>query len=159
MNRIACSMSALFLAASLGVIAGCEEKPAPAPAGSPKPAAGAPAAPKPDADKHDHVHGAGTDLGTITIGSFTLKVSQEHAIEEGKDAGFEIAVSGGKPSAIRAWIGTEDAKGSVKGKAVTEGDGFDAHVETPKPIPAGSRLWLEVESADGKKATGSIAYK
>jgi hypothetical protein len=151
MHRSMLSCAALAIAAAAALTLGCEEKPAPAPA-KPAPA-------QPTADHHDHVHGAGTDLGSVTIGALTLKVTQEHAVEEGKDAGFEIAVSDGKPGAVRAWIGAEDAKGSVKGKAVAEEDHLDVHVETPKPIPTGAKLWIEVEDGAGKKSVGSIAYK
>jgi hypothetical protein len=178
MNRIAHTLSVVLFAASVGSIVGCEEKNKPA---APVKTAGAPTgAAKPDAhdhehakgDKHDHAdgekhdhddhgHGDAAELGTATVSGFTVKVMQEGEIAEGKDAAFEISVTGGsaKPSAVRAWIGAENAQGSVKGKAEVEGDGYHLHVEVPKPIPAAAKLWVEIEGDRGTKVVTSFALK
>ena len=90
-----------------------------------------------------------------------MKVTQQGKVEAGKDAAFELEVSGGegKPAAVRAWIGTQDGAGSTKAKADAEEHGYHVHVEAPKPLPATSQLWIEIEDAKGTKTTGSIATK
>jgi hypothetical protein len=112
-------------------------------------------------DHDDHGHGKPSDLGVASIGGFTVKVTQEGGIAEGQDAAFDISITGGtgKPSVVRAWIGTQDAKGSLKSKAEGEGGGYHLHVEVPEPIPAAAKLWIEIDNASGQKALGSVALK
>ncbi|MEY4103301.1 MAG: hypothetical protein RLZZ116_347 [Planctomycetota bacterium] len=110
-----------------------------------------------DGDDHDHKdghgHGPKTELGSQSAGGMTIVAAREGGVEAGKEATFDITVTGGagKPAAVRAWVGTQDGKGSVKGKAEAEGDGWHAHAEVPSPLPAGSKLWVEVETAKGEK--------
>jgi hypothetical protein len=123
-------------------------------------------------DGHDHAEtgdkdmGAGHGgpvlaLGEQTIGSFlAVATRDEGAIVAGKDAPIDVTVtpasgSVAKVAAVRFWIGTQDAKGSVKAKASIEDpkspDRWHTHVEIPSPLPADSRLWVEIE--DDKRAT------
>lgn len=110
-----------------------------------------------DGDDHDHAdghgHGPRTELGSQSAGGMTIVAAREGDVTAGKEATFDITVSGGagKPAAVRVWVGTQDGKGSVKGKAEAEGDGWHAHAEVPAPMPAGSKLWVEVETARGEK--------
>ncbi len=110
-----------------------------------------------DGDDHDHKHGHGhgpkTELGTQSAGGMTIAAAREGDVTPGGEATFDITVSGGtgKPAAVRVWVGSQDGKGSIKGKAEAEGDGWHAHAEVPKPLPAGSKLWVEVETAKGEK--------
>jgi hypothetical protein len=110
-----------------------------------------------DGDDHDHKdghgHGPKTELGSQTAGGMTIVAAREGDVTAGKEATFDITVTGGagKPAAVRVWVGTQDGKGSIKGKAEAEGDGWHAHAEVPTPIPAGSKLWVEVETAKGEK--------
>jgi hypothetical protein len=169
MNRIASSASAFLVALSVGLIAACDKKepapakPADAPSGAAQPAPAAPDKPKADAHDHahdDHGHGEEASLGSVTIAGFTVKVTQQGKVEAGKDAAFAFDVSGAdKPSAVRAWIGTQDGAGSTKAKADAEEHGFHAHVEAPKPLPAGSKLWIEIEDSKGVKTSGSVDLK
>lgn len=110
-----------------------------------------------DGDDHDHKdghgHGPKTELGSQSAGGMTITAAREGGVEAGKEATFDISVTGGagKPAAVRVWVGTQDGKGSIRSKAEAEGDGWHAHAEVPKPIPAGSKLWVEVETAKGEK--------
>lgn len=110
---------------------------------------------------HDHGHGPATPLGEQAAGGFTVNAVREGDVKPGGEATFDIAVSGGvgKPAAVRLWVGTQDAAGSVKAKAEPEGDGWHAHVEVPNPLPAGAKLWVEVESASGEKAAAGFDLK
>lgn len=144
--------------------AGCEKKPANVPA------AGGGTTKKDDHAGHDHGHGgAVVALGEQTIGGFTAKVTRDEGkVEAGKEAAFDADIkpaagSTAKVSAVRFWVGTEDAKGSVKAKADIEDTKnptvYHTHVEVPSPMPAGSKLWVEIEDDKGAKSTGSFDLK
>lgn len=166
-------------AASLVVIAvqlgGCEQKSEPT-----KPAASGQA--KPD----DHTHGAGdghahgtppsgssseshggdahgptTQLGEQTAEGFVIKASRDGAVTPGKDVPVDVWVTGGsgKVGAVRFWVGTRDAKGSVRAKAELEKDNWHTHAEVPNPLPPDSMLWVEVESDGGKKTVVGFDLK
>jgi len=156
------SMLAITLIVLYGV-AGCEKATSP---GEPKSAS---TTPKVDdhSQKGEHVDGgARTELGSATAGRWTVKATRaEGAITEGSDPGFDLDVTGGSGtvSAVRVWIGTEDASGSVKSLAEVE-DAVNpahrhAHVEVPKPMPEGSKLWVEVEDESGAKNAASFDLK
>jgi hypothetical protein len=110
--------------------------------------AGVPAAPLVQEHK-----GEKKDLGSKEVAGYTVKVTQIGDVKAGEETIFTLVVSGGtgKPKAIRAWLGVEGAEGSAKTKCEDEEKEWHAHVEVPKPIPDKSQLWLEVETADGKK--------
>jgi hypothetical protein len=109
---------------------------------------------RPLAEKKEEEHkGEKKDLGSKEIAGYAIKVTQVGDVKPGEESVFLLVVSGGgttKPKAIRAWVGVESAEGSAKTKAEDEDKEWHAHVETPKPIPDKSQLWLEVETADGK---------
>ncbi|HYD01638.1 MAG TPA: hypothetical protein VEB22_10465 [Phycisphaerales bacterium] len=154
-----CALAATLLAAA----AGCEKKPAtpPAPGG-----AGA------SGGKHDgHDHGAGGHviaLESATIGQWTVKATRDEGkIVAGGEAPIDVtltpAAGAGKVAAVRFWIGAADAKGSVKAKAEIEDPKhpgtWHTHAEVPSPLPAGSRLWVEIEDDKGAVHTGSFDLK
>lgn len=168
-------VSGLVLAGSVLATAGCEEKkpqsasPAkPAPAATPAPSSTAAHDDhdhKPgDAHAHDHGHdhdhddGPATPLGEQTAGGFTIKASRDGTIKPGGDAPIDAWVTGGtaKVAAVRFWIGTQDAKGSVKAKAGLEKDNWHTHVEVPSSMPAGSKLWVEVETDKGERVAAGF---
>lgn len=136
-------------------LTGCDKK---APAKADKPAAK-----HDDHDGHDHGdghnHGEEVALGSQTIGAFTVKVARDGAVTAGKEASFDVSVEGGKPSAIRVWIGAQDAAGAVKSKAEAGKEGWHVHAEAPSPIPAGAKLWVEVENDKGESAVGGFDLK
>lgn len=153
---------------TLGTLAGCDKK---------KPAPPAPA----KADDHDHgpgeEHGeheedhAGPviDLGEQAIGAFGAKVTRDQGeIIAGKDAPVDVIVtpaagSEAKVAAVRIWVGAEDARGSVKAKAEIENaehpDHWHVHVEIPSPLPAGSKVWVEIEDDAGATSVGGFDLK
>lgn len=159
MNRLL--MVSLVVAASYAVW-GCEKK-----AAEPKPTGTT--APAPDAHDHaghdhdhehadGHDHGATTQLGTAEAGGFSVKASRDGELKAGGDAPVDVWITGGtgKPIAVRFWIGTQDAKGSIKAKAELEKDNWHTHVEVPDPLPADAKLWVEIEAEGGAKSTASF---
>lgn len=110
---------------------------------------------------HDsHAHGVVIELGETEAGGFRIKASRDGDVKAGADTPIDVWVNGGKAgNAVRFWIGTEDAKGSVKAKAEVEVDHWHTHAEVPDPMPAGTKLWVEIEGDDGAKAVASFDLK
>lgn len=155
--------------AAVSTLTGCEKK---------KPAA-VPA----KADDHGHDHGPNGDhsapmaghggaviaLGEQTIGSFSAKATRDEGqVVAGKDAPIDVTVTPavgtvGNVVAVRFWIGTQDAKGSVKAKAAVENpkepNRWHVHAEVPNPMPAESMLWVEIEDDKGGTSVGSFDLK
>lgn len=114
-------------------------------------------------------HGEIIELGTATTGSLTVRASRDKAeIKPGGDAPIDVwlTTADGKPAqvaAVRFWVGTEDAKGSVKAKAEIEDpkqpNHWHTHVEVPEPMPTGSKLWVEIEETSEKKTRVSFDMK
>jgi hypothetical protein len=76
---------------------------------------------------HDHDHEHGEDhhdsvpLGETAMNGLKIVATQHETPKPGGEAAFDVTVTGGgKPKAVRFWVGTEDAKGSVKAKAEAE---------------------------------------
>lgn len=182
MNRLAL----IVVASCLYGLAGCERKPAAPPAGSgsgavAKPLLTSPEKPAAGHDEHGHEHanegteaggghgGEVIELGTTRIGDLNVRASRDKGeIKPGGDAPIDVwlTTADGKPAiatAVRFWIGTEDAQGSVKAKADIEDpkqpNHWHTHVEVPDPLPAGSKLWIEIEHQDGKKSLCSFDLK
>ncbi|MEM1098578.1 MAG: hypothetical protein AAGH92_07305 [Planctomycetota bacterium] len=106
-----------------------------------------------DSDDHSTEHG----LGEIEIAGSVLQVSVGG--EPGPNVILHIDIeveSGPTPATIRAWVGNESADGVAKGKA--HGSNGDYHVDAtcPAELAEDASLWIEVESADGTRATGSL---
>ncbi len=147
--------------------------------------------PKPDGGKttkdHDHAKdvkhahkddkkaGAGHGgsviaLGDGTFGPYKVKATRDEGeIKVGGDAAFDVwvdpAAVGAAPkvAAVRFWVGTEDAKGSVKARAEIEDPKdptrWHVHAEVPDPIPAGAKLWVEIEDDKGTLTLASFDLK
>ena len=108
-------------------------------------------------------------LGNTTIGSFHVMATRDVGlILAGKDAPIDVTVTPMPSSttsaiAVRFWIGTEDAVGSMKAKSEIENPAepnrWHTHADVPNPIPTGSKLWVEIESDTGEKVTGSFDLK
>jgi hypothetical protein len=161
-------LSALSIVAIASSLGGCEKKSEPTKAAtsgattsgvSPSGAAAPKDHDHKDGDGHDH--GPTTQLGEQIAGGFTIRASRDGEIVPGKDAPIDVWVTGGtaKVAAVRFWIGTQDAKGSMKAKAELEKDNWHTHAEIPNPLPAGSMLWVEVESDGGSKAAAGFELK
>lgn len=164
-----------------GLLGACENKPT-TPPPAPTPANSGASAPKHDdhaghdhakGDKHDdHDHAAGdkhddhdshgptTVLGNASIGSFAVVASRAGDVTPGGEIAVDIDITpaagtAAKVGAVRVWIGEQDGKGSMKAKL----DSDHGHVEVPKPMPAGSKLWVEIEDDKGAKSLGSFDLK
>jgi len=154
----------VFAMLSLAIaVVGCEKAPEkPASKEATKPAASnPPATAKPAASPG---HGVEViDLGTTKIGAFEVRASRDKGdIKPGGEAPVDVWIDGGVGkgvAAVRFWIGTQDAKGSLKAKAGIEEGKWHTHVEIPSPIPPDTKLWIEIESEKGEKALGSLDLK
>lgn len=133
--------------------AACSKAPPAGPGTTPTGTGGTPAAPS--------GHGAGDEisLGSVTVGAHTFEVTHT-GITAGKEAHIDLTVAAGKPlpGTVRGWVGVESAEGSMKGKFSKEGEGLHGHITPPSPMPAGSKLWLEVEE-NGTTTRASVALK
>jgi hypothetical protein len=110
-------------------------------------------------------HGPALELGSTTIGEWNVRATRDEGeVKAGGEAPVDVFVTGGtgKVAAVRFWIGTEDASGSVKSLAAIEDSAkqnWHAHAEVPSPLPEGSKLWVEVEGESGNKSLGSFDLK
>ncbi|HMO83593.1 MAG TPA: hypothetical protein PKC18_01600 [Lacipirellulaceae bacterium] len=115
-----------------------------------------------EGEKHGDEHaGPNVDLGTMKIGGFDVQVTRVGELKAGEEAVFIIKPTGGtgEPKAVRAWVGVETGQGSIKTKAEEEKEGeWHAHHNVSKPMPANSKLWIEVE-AGSTKSKGSYDLK
>lgn len=182
MKPLTSILAPALLTASLALLPACEDKPAaPAPAPTPTPADshshdghdhadGDHSHDHADHADHDHGHGHGeaVSLGDQTISGYNVAATRHGDIAAGKEAAIDLAItppgntSTSTIAAVRVWIGTEDARGSIKAKADAEGAAstiWHAHIETPTPLPDGARLWVEIEIQSGEKSTASFDLK
>jgi hypothetical protein len=115
----------------------------------------------PAAGSGDHGAGVVTALGEQTVAGMTVRASRDGQGALGKDSPIDVWVNGGLGglAAVRFWIGTEDAKGSVKAKAEDENGKWHTHADVPVPLPAGSRLWVELETTAGAKHVAGFDLK
>lgn len=110
---------------------------------------------------HDHDHNHDRDeghhdnpieLGTATIGAYEVRVARDEGpIEPGGDAPIDVWVTGDLAEiiAVRFWVGTEEAIGSIKARGEIEHpdtpNHFHAHADIPDPLPDSSMLWVELD--------------
>lgn len=105
----------------------------------------------------DHGHGETVELGDGTIGSFTIRASRDGEVAAGGELPVDVWIEGTDSiDAVRFWVGTEDAKGSIKARADLEGDHWHTHVAVPAVLPDGAALWIEIQSGDDRVA-GSVS--
>ncbi|HBS28410.1 MAG TPA: hypothetical protein DEB06_02930 [Phycisphaerales bacterium] len=120
-----------------------------------------------DSGGHHGHGGAVIELGEAALGSFVLRATRDKGdIVPGKDAPIDVIVaptgpgSTAKVVAVRFWIGTEDAKGSVKALAEIEDPSeptrWHTHAEIPNPLPAGGALWVQIEDEQG--VTSAVSF-
>lgn len=161
--------SLLFAAGAVSLaLTGCEKKnetttaPVAAPTSAAPSSGQAAGADHDHGDDHahddDHHHGPTTELGTATIGGFAVRASRDGDINPGGDAAIDVWITGGtaKVAAVRFWVGTQNARGSIKAKAELEKDNWHTHAEIPSPLPEGSQLWIEIETDAGDRHAGAF---
>ena len=155
--------------ASLAVL-GCDKSPTPAVvAPTPAPAADPHAGHDHAADPHaagGHGDGAVIALGTFKLGTFEVTVTRDvGAITAGGEAAIDATLAGqtANVSAVRFWIGTSDAKGSIKAKAEiedpTQPNRWHTHAEVPTPLPPNAQVWVEIEVKSGEKLAAAFDLK
>ncbi len=108
-------------------------------------------------------HGKVIELGTASAGAYSLRASRDEGeIKPGGDAPIDVWVTGGavKVAGVRFWIGGADAKGAIKARAEieipAEPNHWHTHAEVPDPLPAGGKLWVEIEDEKGVKHVASF---
>ena len=142
-------MKRLIIASYVGVAvlsAGCKDDDKSKPA----PGAEAPTATAPASAEHVDAGHARLPVGESTHGNLKLVASMDAPVKPGSEGAFDVVITGGKPKAVRFWVGTETGEGSIKAKADEETpDTWHTHAEVPDPLPAGSKFWVEVEPQTG----------
>ena len=105
-----------------------------------------------------HKHGKEKHkLGRQAIGEYTVSVILIGEAEPGEHVDFDIKLIDAKsdPKALRVWIGSQDGAGSTKATGTKGKTTYTGEVDVPKPLPEGSKLWVELETDAGVK-TGSF---
>ena len=107
------------------------------------------------APEHKHGEGEKHKLGKNKVGDVEVSVITIGEVEAGGHVDFSIKIfTTAEPKALRVWIGTESGEGSKKadgkkGDANQTGILYSGEVDVPKPIPAGSKVWVEIETDKG----------
>jgi hypothetical protein len=148
-NRRFFASVALALACA-AVLPGCGGSAAPAPAAAATPPA------KP------------LELGEVKARTMTIRASRPEApLEPGKaiDVLMWVAFNAAdpNPTAVRAWIGSEDGVGATKAVAElappTRRHHFKAAVAVPAPLPPDARLHVEIDDTTGSVQRASFDLK
>ncbi len=106
-------------------------------------------------EEHKHEHGEEHKLGEITLNESVFTVILVGHAHAGEEVEVKLMPKGALPKGtLRAWIGSENGKGSAKGKAHAEDGGLCVHAEVPKPIPAEAKVWVELEDEGNKSKAG-----
>ena len=66
-------------------------------------------------------------------------------------------IEGPEPAVIRIWIGDEAATGALKSKAMGSNGHYHADTEIPQNMSQSSYLWIEIETTEGVRESGSIS--
>jgi hypothetical protein len=153
-------MKRLIFATCVGVavVSGCKDDDKPQAGGGG--GASAPAATQQGGAGEQEAEHNRLPIGEASVSGLKLVASTDGPVKPGGEGVFDVVITGGKPKAVRFWVGTEDAKGSVKAKAEEEGtDNWHTHTEVPDPLPPGSRFWVEVEPQSGEPFKASFDLK
>jgi hypothetical protein len=97
---------------------------------------------------------------TVDIGIWKVAVTIPKPAQAGKalDVDLVLTPAAQVPKAVRLWVGTANARGSVKVKAEPEAAGaYCVGVEVADPIPAEAQVWIAIEAADGTTIKASVA--
>ena len=116
-----------------------------------------------DHSEHDDHEEHGDDgerveLDEKRVGPYRVTVAVFGHIEAGEEAVVDVLVDGGASSAVRAWVGIESGRGSLKSKVDGKDGVFHGHIEVPTALPAGSAIWVEVEALDGSRSRASFDF-
>jgi len=111
-----------------------------------------------DNSNHAHSHEeGGKTTHKITLANVALEVRYRGDGTPGSELDVSLrTVGGNRPATIRVWVGIESGKGSRKTKVHSHGSTFHAHANVPSELPKGSALWIEVQTTNGERESGSI---
>lgn len=103
-------------------------------------------------DGHQHGKDEIHKLGRKKIGDYTVSVIMIGEAEAGAKVKFDIKLIDAKadPKSLHVWIGAEDAKDDAKTKLTKGEKTYAGEVTVPSPLPAGAKVWVEVETDAGK---------
>lgn len=110
---------------------------------------------------HGQEHTERTALGDVKVGDFTIAVFQLSKVQAGHEGDFDLDFAAGQalPDTLRGWVGIESGQGSAKVRfGKVSATRMHGHPEVPDPLPADSKLWLEVETPTGTQKA-SVALK
>ena len=107
---------------------------------------------------HTHSHEeSGKTTYELTLANVALEVRYRGDGTPGSELDVSLrSVGGDRPATIRVWVGVESGKGSRKTKVHSHGATYHAHAHVPSNLPEGSALWIEVQTVNGEKESGSI---
>lgn len=112
-----------------------------------------------EASDGEHEHGnVRHELGEQTVGGWTVSAQQADDVMAGGETVFYVTITGGeKVSAVRLWVGDEQATQStrVMGEPL-EDTRYHAHTEIPNPLAPTDQFWTEIE--DDKGSTLKAAF-
>ena len=115
-----------------------------------------------DHEGHDHAHDEGPEhkLGTLQIGDHPFTVIQHGSITGQAEAVLTIKYDKAGAPELRAWIGNEDGRGSVKAllEYNQEAKHYHGHLEVPGALPESAKIWLSIKNGD-HETKGHIPFK
>ena len=124
------------------------------------------AADTPDAhDGHTHHHhdsGPKEMLGLVELEGFEVSAVQTGKLLAGEELTFDVEILGKeKPTGVQFWIGPADGSVTTEKKPPEEVKDNVYHVDfdLPATIPAGARLWVEIERASGSSVRVAFEVK
>jgi len=112
-------------------------------------------------DAHDHDHGPKEMLGLVEVEGFEVSAVQNGKLTPGKDVSFDVEILGkNKPSAVRFWLGEENAAPDAKVPPEHVKDNIHhADLVVPTAAAPTMRLWVEIDRAGGGPVKASFAPK
>jgi hypothetical protein len=112
-----------------------------------------------DGDHDDH--GESHALGTKEAAGMKITAARLGELSEGV---LSLTIEGADPATltVRAWLGVEDASGSVVAQADYEADHkeFHAHLsEVPEKLADDAKWWVEIQKGDDKSVISFDMHK
>ena len=106
----------------------------------------------------DHEHGEKHALGKSKAGSHDVTLAIFGEIEAGHEAVVDIEIEGEEHITVRAWVGVESGKGSLKAKLEGKDGDYHGHLEVPAKLPDRSAIWVEIEDEKGSRNRTSFKF-
>lgn len=111
---------------------------------------------------HGHAHDEGPEhkLGILQLGDHPFTVIQHGEITGKAEAVLTIKYDKAGAPELRAWIGNEDGRGSVKAllEYNQEAKHYHGHLEVPGALPETAKIWLSIKNGE-HETKGHIPFK